>query len=64
MTEDIPARTRTRAEILFALGYLSQSIVDSSTRDQLISLVDAMHLNMHSSYGMSNRKETSHVLNQ
>ena len=64
LIEDIPARTRIRAEILYKLGYLSQSIVDSSSRAQLISLVDAMHLVVNSTYGISNRKVNNDVQNQ
>lgn len=64
LIEDIPARTRIRAEILYKLGYLSQSMVDLSSREQLIALVDAMHLVAHTTYGMIELKETRHVQNQ
>lgn len=64
LIDDIPARTRIRAEILYKLGYLSQSMVDSSSRAQLISLVDAMHLVVNSTRGMTNRKVENNVQNQ
>ncbi len=56
--EDLPARTRIRAEILYRLGHMSQSIVNLSSRDQLIAMVDAIYLVVNSDYGMTNRKET------
>lgn len=58
LIEDIPARTRIRAEILYKLGYLSQSMVDRSSREQLIALVNSMHLIVHTSCGVTHRKET------
>ena len=61
LIEDIPARTRIRAEILHKFGYLSQSMVDCSSRAQLISLVDAMHLAVHSTCGMKDRKVDNNV---
>lgn len=64
LIEDIPARTHIRAEILHKLGYLSQSMVDSSSRAQLISLVNSMYLVVNSTCGMSNRKVNDNVQNQ
>lgn len=64
LVADIPARTRIRANILYQLGYLTQSMIDSSSREQLIALVNAMHLVVHTSCGMKDRKELSNVSNQ
>lgn len=64
LIEDVPARTRIRANILYQLGYLTQSMIDSSSREQLIALVNAMHLVVHSTCGMKDRKELSDVSNQ
>lgn len=55
LIEDIPARTRTRAKILYDFGYLTQSTVDSLSTEELISLVDTLHLLVHSNYGMTDR---------
>ena len=64
LIDDVPARTRIRAEILHKLGYLSQSMVDSSSRAQLISLVNSMYLVVNSTCGMSDRKVNDNVQNQ
>lgn len=61
LIEDIPARTRIRAEILYKFGYLSRSMIDCSSRAQLISLVDAMYLALHSTCGMTDRKVNNNV---
>lgn len=63
LIEDILARTRIRAEILYKFGYLSRSMVDCSSREQLISLVDAMHLVVNSTCRMTNRKVNNNVQN-
>lgn len=55
LTEDIPARTRIRAEILYNLGYLTQSMIDSLSRDQLISFVNTMRFAVNSEYGVKSR---------
>ena len=55
LTEDIPTRTRTRAKILYDFGYLTQSTVDSLSTEELISLVDTLHLRVHSDYGMTDQ---------
>lgn len=53
----IPARTRIRAKILYDLGYLTQSTVDQLSIEQLISLVDTLHLIVNSNCGIKDRKE-------
>ena len=55
LIEDIPARTRIRAEILYKLGYLSQQMIEMSSREELIALVDAMHFVVNSSCGVKSQ---------